>query len=183
MGILKNIFRIIKAVKENNAIAKEFYSMSVEELRALSNEKLNDAIDTILYFYEDIDDLDNYNEVQLTAITIKCFDNEIQNGGLCQFFVNSSSDYAPYVVESLHRINATQTNQMFKEFIEENQIDLYDLSSFRIYDVEEFKTQKNRYPFDEFDDKYYENYANENLQDLLVEYVRNNIELAFSLKK
>lgn len=182
MGIIKDIFRTIKVVKENNAIAKEFYSMSVEELSRLPDEKLNDAIDTILYFNEDIDDLEKYNEVQLTAITIKCFDNEIQNGGLCQFFVNSSRDYAPYVVESLDRIKAVETSQMFQKFIEENQIDLNDLSSFIISDVDEFETQNKRYPFDSFDDKYYENYVNENLQDLLADYVRNNIELAFSLK-
>ena len=57
---------------------------------------------------------------------------ELQNGGLCQFFVNSSRSLAPYVDECLKMVGAEEHRKLFAEFVANNQIDLNNLDSFRI---------------------------------------------------
>ena len=82
------------------------------------------------------------------------FENEMQNGGLCQFFVNSSRMVAPYVSQSLNAVGAEEHQQLFDDFISEHEIDLDDLSSFVSEDEEAFEAQYDRYPFEEFDEAF-----------------------------
>ena len=101
---------------------------------------------------------------------------EVQNGGLCQFFVNSSRDVAPYIIECLKIIGADSYKNLLSEFVEKHNINLNDLDSFMIEDVAEYEAQTERYPFDDFDDKYYELYENEPLEELLIVYVKDYLE-------
>ena len=98
---------------------------------------------------------------------------EIQNGGLCQFFVNSSRSLAPYIEDNLNKIGATEHKKLFTEFIENNNIDVNNLDSFIISDVEEYEAQTKRYDFDSFDNKYIELPT---LQSYITEYIKTNIE-------
>ena len=97
---------------------------------------------------------------------------EIQNGGLCQFFVNSSRSLAPYVNACLKTVRAEAHNQLFAEFVANNQLDLHNLDSFKITDIEEYASQTERYDFDAFDNAYYELTP---LQDYIVAYIKANI--------
>lgn len=176
MGWIKELFKSIKSIRENNAIAKKYFNMSADELKKLSNDELYDAVFSILYFSADNEEIDKYNSVQLTILTVMNFDAEVNNGGLCQFFVNSSRVYAPYVIDSFNTINAPKVSELFSKFVEENKIELNDLSSFLINSIKEYKAQTERYPFDDFDNCYYEI---DHITELLIEYIRNNIELSF----
>lgn len=176
MGFFRELFKAVKNAKSNQQTADKYINMSTEELKSLTDEEVDEAINSVLYFCEDSENIDKYNTVQLTAITIKCFDSEINNGGLCQFFVNSSRCYAPYVEESLNRIGATQISNLFKTFVNENNIDLSDLSSFMCNSIEEYQSKTERYDFDSFDDSYYEH---GDVNELLIKYVKDNIDVAF----
>lgn len=98
---------------------------------------------------------------------------EVNNGGLCQFFVNSSRMLAPLVSEYMGIIGATEHKALFDSFVEKYQIDLSDLSSFRCETVEAFQAQYKRYPFDEYDHVFYEL---EPLQTYLIAFVKEHIE-------
>ena len=97
---------------------------------------------------------------------------EVNNGGLCQFFVNSSRSLAPYVDECLQAIGAEKHRKLFAEFVTNNQINLNSLDSFRISSVEEYAAKTEHYDFDAFDNSYYELSP---LQDFIVAYVKANI--------
>ena len=99
--------------------------------------------------------LEKSSEKQRVCTVLNCFDMEVMNGGLCQFFVNESRFYAPFVSESLKKIGAKEVDEAFLNFVTENHIDLNDLSSFRSATLEEFSDQYKRYPFDDFDKVYY----------------------------
>lgn len=101
---------------------------------------------------------------------------EIQNGGLCQFFVNSSREVAPYILECLEVIGATAYAELLSDFVIKNDISLNDLGSFITEDIDEYEEQTERYPFDEFDDAYYELYEKEPLERFLLEYVKKNLK-------
>lgn len=179
MGIF-SLFKVLKSINDNIKNAKKYLSMSTDELLALTDEQLYDALNEVLYCNIDIEDFDTINNVQKNISTLFQFDAEIQNGGLCQFFVNSSSDFAPFVEESLSEIGAAKILELFKNFIADNRIDLSDLSSFKISKAEEFEVQNNRYPFDAFDDAYYDIYEDENLEVLLTTYARKHIDEVFA---
>ena len=114
-----------------------------------------------------------FNEEQKFVYSLIKLEAEVNNGGLCQFFVNSSRECAPYVSKALEVIGATQLKELYDNFIDSNNIDVNDLSSFKISEVEDFESQTQRYDFESFDDKFYED---ENLHNQIIEYSKNNLE-------
>ncbi len=148
-----------------------------EDLLSLSDDDLFETI-----YFQNIDiaeeaededkELDQFTGARKTVYVLGLFDSEIQNGGLCQFFVNSSRVVAPYVSESLKKVGANEHLNLFEEFITANNIDISNLESFKVFSIRGFKKQTKRFDFDSFDDKYYELPA---LQEKVVAYIKNNI--------
>ena len=98
---------------------------------------------------------------------------EVNNGGLCQFFVNSSRLAAPWVSEGLSAIGAAEHRELFDGFIAKYKIDVNDLASFSIRRMRDFEMQAKRYPFDEYDDQFY---TLPSLQEPLTAYIRKHID-------
>lgn len=117
--------------------------------------------------------LESSPEKQRVCTVLNCFDMEVMNGGLCQFFVNESRFYAPYVSECLEIIGADEVNSAFMNFVAENGIDLNDLSSFRSATLEEFSARYKRYPFDDFDHVYYSRPEETSVSYLTKKYLEN----------
>lgn len=148
-----------------------------EDLLSLSDDDLFETI-----YFQNIDiaeeaededkELEQFTGARKTVYVLGLFDSEIQNGGLCQFFVNSSRVVAPYVSESLKSVGANEHLNLFEEFITANNIDISNLESFKVFSIRGFKKQTKRFDFDSFDDKYYELPA---LQEKVVAYIKNNI--------
>ena len=107
---------------------------------------------------------------------VRQYEEEINNGGLCQYFVNPSRLAAPFLLESLKEIGAFKYAGLLSDFLTVNGIEANDLSSFIIKDLSEFQAQNKRYPFDAYDDAFYSLYAAEPLNDHLMAYVRRHIE-------
>ena len=151
--------------------------MHGEKLLELPDDQLFEAV----YFYN-LDLIESYPD-EVTALSqisperrvvyiLSIFDMELQNGGLCQFFVNSSRFLAPYVDECLKTVGAEKHRKLFAEFVTNNQIDLNNLDAFKISAVEEYAAKTERYDFDAFDNSYYELSP---LQNFIVAYVKANI--------
>ena len=169
MGILGTILSNIKNIKK----AKKFRAMSKEELLSLSDDNFFEMIfcvcEDAVYDIEDT----HIPEKQKLVYSLINFELEVNNGGLCQFFVNSSSKCAPYVSKALEAIGALAVKELYDIFISENKIDVNDLSSFKISSIDEYEAQTQRYDFDSFDNKFYED---ENLHQLIIDYSRKNID-------
>ncbi len=101
-----------------------------------------------------------------------CYEMEMENGGLCQYFVNSSRELAPMLPAALSEIGAAGHKALFDAFVRDNGIDVNDLSSFVSDDVEGYVAQTERYPFDDFDNAFY---ALKPIQEYLVPYVQAHI--------
>lgn len=100
---------------------------------------------------------------------IYMYELEVNNGGLCQYFANSSRETAPLLSDCLAEINALDHKALFDGFVRENGIDLEDLSSFVSDSVEAYQSQTLRYPFESFDDAFFELPA---LATYLLPYIR-----------
>ena len=58
------------------------------------------------------DDISQLDDNEKVFFVLYIFNLEIQNGGLCQFFVNSSRLLAPYVDGCLQTINAQEHKKL-----------------------------------------------------------------------
>lgn len=143
--------------------------------KILPEEDLHDYI-IDLWVSFDPNNIENYTKQQLVVICVGIYDAEINNGGLCQFFSNSSRAFAPIISESLEQINAKKHKLQFDNFIKENNIDIKDLDRFKTDNVNEFIEHYNDYPFIEFDREYYNLEEEENIYDLLIKYAKENYD-------
>lgn len=97
---------------------------------------------------------------------------EIENGGLCQFFSNSSNMVAPFVSDYMGIVGAEGHKKLYDSFVSENNINLNDLSYFENADIDDFAEINKSYPFDEYDEKFYEA---EPLETYITKYIRGHI--------
>lgn len=148
-----------------------------EDLLSLSDDEIFDAI-----YYQNLDITENaedtedelalFSGARRIVYILNLYDAEVQNGGLCQFFVNSSRAVAPYVAEALEVVGAKEHLAHFTEFVDTNQINTSDLSSFMVRSTRGFIKQTKRFDFDAFDEKYYGLPA---LQEAVISYIKANI--------
>jgi hypothetical protein len=80
---------------------------------------------------------------------------------------------APYVSEYMGIIGANEHKNLFDKFVNENNIDLTDRSSFDVEEADEFEEQTERYPFDDYDDAFYDM---ESLETYLKKFAREHLQ-------
>lgn len=166
--------RINRALAQNTAYLK----LSAAELAQLPDAALFEAVcartENIVSSKADLSEgFHALNDAQRVFYAVNYLEMEVNNGGLCQFFVNSSRLIAPFVSEYMDVIGATAHKELFDGFISKHQIDINDLSSFDCDCVEDFRSQYEHYPFDEYDDAFY---RLEPLQNHLIPFVKKHIE-------
>ena len=185
MGLFSSIKQAIALRKQLKASFKEqtekeaaYLQMSNSELSQLSDDELFSAVwartENIVSSKEDLSEgFLSLNEKQRIFYAVNYLEMEVNNGGLCQFFVNSSRIVAPFVSEYMGIIGATEHKKLYDTFVEKHKINTQDLSSFDCENVEVFQSQYGRYPFDEYDDAFCEL---EPLQTYLTQFIKENIE-------
>lgn len=185
MRFFKAINELFAATKASKSMAKEMkeqeirsLSYAAEELAGLSD---NDLFWAAMYRTEHRVDgfdrleegVDSLNASQKIFYSVNLLETEVNNGGLCQFFVNSSRAVAPFVSEYMGIIGADEHKKLYDTFIAKAGIDLNSLSFFDMDDVSEFEEKAEAYPFEEYDNAFYEL---EPLETYLTRYVRAHIE-------
>ena len=179
---MKNMIKFRKELKKSIEDAKEnekrYLEMTVGELSALSDDELFEAVTArterkVDSFDEWEDGVNSLNPSQKIFYSVNWLEMEVNNGGLCQFFVNSSRMVAPLVSEYMGIIGAADHKKLYDNFTSKYGIDLNDLSSFDIEEVAEFEEQNQRYPFDEYDDAFYDM---EPLETYLKKFIRENVK-------
>ncbi|MBQ7336664.1 MAG: DUF4375 domain-containing protein [Clostridia bacterium] len=159
---------------ELNEEDEKYRSMTAEELCALEDDELVSAAwaraDAVMSAHEDEKDgLLALNEHQRVLYVAYVYEMEVNNGGLCQYFANSSRAGAPYLTDALEQLKAEKHRALFERFVSENQIDVNDLSRFAFISVRQFQKMEKEYSFDEFDDSFY---GLEDLGEPMALYVR-----------
>ena len=183
MGFFKSLKLFIRLMKDAPKM-KAAMDQQQDAYAAMTAEALSALPDEDLYFaamirterkinYESMEEsFAALSQPQKVLYVLSTLESEVNNGGLCQFFVNSSRMMAPYVSESLEIIGAAAHKQLFDGFIQTNGINVSDLSSFRIHRTADFEKQAKRYPFDEYDDAFY---ALPSLEEPLTAYIKANL--------
>lgn len=175
MGVFDSLIN-----RKNNKPAEDYRSMSHDELLRLSDSKLEDAISVRLQYEEGhfADDDQEWeedlqvtmNEAQCTYLAVKAFDMEMGIAGVEGFFDSESRKYATDICNSLEAVGAVKISEALNQFICSNQIDVIEMA-----DQNSF-VDLSGYDFQSFDKSYEELLKEEILSELLIEFVRKNIE-------
>lgn len=170
--------KLIERINKALLFDEKYVKMSVSELSKLSDDEIFNAVwtrtENIVSSKDDLlEGFNSLNEEQRIFYAINYLEMEVNNGGICQFFVNSSRIVAPVVSDYMGIIGASEHKKLYDTFIKKYQINTYDLSSFDCETVEVFQSQYERYPFDEYDNAFYEL---EPLQNHLISFVKKHIE-------
>lgn len=120
---------------------------------------------------EDGDAMENLNPEERVFYVVSMFNMEIQNGGLSQFFFNSTRALVPEVALSLREIGADSYAGLYEEVCAENGVDVNEMDSFDIGKVCGLQTEDECDPFEDFDEAFYAHYEKEPLEELLERYV------------
>lgn len=179
--LICTFFSVFPYLSEDTGETKKVgLTTSIEQTARMTNDRLYDTIVEEVVETLDMDGGEATPEslagAQLVFYVLDYFDLEVQNGGLCQFYVNSSKKAAPYVSKALAEVGAGEYQELFDRFNETYGIDTEDLSSFAIQKLEEFDRQQARYPFEEFDQAYKELNERCPLNELLIRYAREHLE-------
>lgn len=157
-----------------------YLNMSTEELSALSDDELYEAViarlDQKINEYDDMQDgINSLSYKQKVVYSVSYLEMEVNNGGLCQFFVNSSRYVAPHVSEYMGVIGAVDHKKLYDGFVEKYTIDLNAFAS--LADMEKptnyYQSLRTKYPFSEYDEAFVKLTP---LQEYLVRYIRDNID-------
>ena len=167
------IFAILRHNLKRMKLAKQLSAMGADALLTLDDDAFYDAVECLCDVAVYDINAPELNEPQLFLYALTRFEAEVNNGGLCQFFVNSSSECAPYVSRALAAVGADSLKTLFDSFIAENGIDVTDLSSFEIKSIEDYEAQTQRFDFDAFDERFYDD---EHLHGQIIAYARRNID-------
>lgn len=129
----------------------------------------NDSRDTI-------EILPTYSKGQQAIFSIDEIETEVLNGGFYQCYVNSSKDFTDMAVEGFKLIGATRFADLM---IEANKVYLDNKDKIEKDSEEssdEFEGTFDTNLLNDLDERFYQLYKEENLDELKVKYIRNHID-------
>jgi len=119
------------------------------------------------------DDFDSLNESEKVIYTAAAFEMEVINGGVVQFLSNEAYGSASYVCEALKKLGAEEHLNLLQQNLEQNKVDINDLSSFVTDDLDAFSKLYNQYNFDSYENEYYNMSS---IPDYIRTYIRDHAE-------
>lgn len=115
-----------------------------------------------------------WNKSRQAIYMIWLLEAEVNNGGCNQFYFNSSGQFYKHLPEALKLVGALKfsalTEQANSTYEKENE----KITKHRDETLEGFSKSDEDNPLNEYDDKFYELYQEENLQKIQVEYIRKH---------
>lgn len=124
-----------------------------KDVSAMTDNEVYDALIDKYFMNLDYEAVPEMSDVQITVLVGLTLDAEVNNGGLCQFFINYP-EYVPAVPDCLELLGAYDTKEAYEGYIRDYDIDLNALGG--EVSVEAFLEFYEKYPSDDFDEKYYE---------------------------
>lgn len=169
--IAQDIVRLIEEERER------YCKMSDDELLGLSDEELLSVVwirteRHSAQFDTERRALDNMNEEQKNFYIVYYYMLQVNEGGLCQYFANSSRDTALFLSDALAAVGATEHRELFEEFLHHNKVATAAMLHFAVDNSKDYKEMEKNYPFDDFNTMFY---TIAPITESIAAYVRENI--------
>ena len=160
-------------LKEQKKREAKYLRMDTAELKMLNDDELYEAVRARVCGKVFASEHSHLNTEETVFYAVDTLDGEINNGGLCQFFVNFDQKMVSVIGQCLSIIGAEEHKAIYEKFLRDYKINVEDLSNFEIRDVSDYIKCAEKYPFEEFDNTYF---TLPSVQEYLIPYVRNNIQ-------
>ncbi|MDT3405630.1 DMP19 family protein [Mucilaginibacter terrae] len=161
--------------------------MSTNKLNGLTAGMIDSISDDDLPFdiFEKIcnampQDLDE--EIAVAALNPPCqdlylifvFEGQVNNGGFNQYYYNTEGKFYKLLPEALRRIGAGLFADLTQQANRVYEANYHQINKFNDGTLEGFSKSYDNNPLNEFDDKFYDLYSEEDLQQLQANYIRIN---------
>lgn len=157
------------------------HTMTRAELLSQMDESVEDCIHELgTALYAKAENGKELKGPEIPIFVLWMWNIEMQNGGLCQFFVNDS-EFAALVPAALEAVDAKEYAKLLNDFVTTHKIDLHDLSQFDLNidsmdaDFSAYTDATELYPFDDFDEAFYDLYGSDPLEAYMAAFIRENI--------
>ena len=169
--IAQDVVRLIEEEKD------KYCAMSAEELLALSDEELLGVVWVRTERFSARFDterraMDNMNDEQRIFYIAYYYMLQVNDGGLCQYFANSSRDTALFLSDALEAVGADEHRALFEDFLHDNKVATAALLHFAVDNSGDFKKMEKKYPFEAFNTSFY---ALPPMTEAIASYVRENV--------
>jgi hypothetical protein len=142
----------------------------------LSAENLNDSIieifDYIVSLYKEDELVEKLSEPQRNFYFNQCWEIEVNNGGISQYFFNKSGRYAHQTVETLKLIGASNSAKILQKAIDKFPRKTVPQDDEKRQEILEKLEDKNDEIWEKLEDKFYE--YPDDLNQLNIDYIINN---------
>jgi hypothetical protein len=151
-----------------------YTGQTVDELISLEGKYRIDSL--VLAFEQAMDQkAARVGEENLTAeermiLAIEALEREVDNGGYGQFFVNSSREYAPIIVEALRRIGCPKTAEITQKAL--NIVQQIPMTPEEIEDGTWEENKERQEALNECDNLYFQ--RQESIEDRLFSFIKAN---------
>lgn len=169
--IAQDVVRLIEEEKD------KYCAMSAEELLALTDEELLGVVWVRTERFSAGFDterraMDNMNDEQRIFYIAYYYMLQVNDGGLCQYFANSSRDTALFLSDALEAVGADAHRELFEDFLHDNKVATAALLHFAVDNSGDFKKMESAYPFEAFNTAFY---ALPPMTEAIAAYVRENV--------
>ena len=153
----------------------KYSGQTADELIAFDGEYRTDslvlAFEQALYQKAERVGQDGLTEEERVVLAIEALEREVNNGGYAQFFINTSSEYTPIVVDALNRIGCRETADLTQEAIDILGIEAPITVEAIDHEMQKENGERDQKLF-ECDDRYYQTAGD--LAGPLLEFIKSN---------
>lgn len=143
-------------MEEGDIFLEQYSGQTVEELIQLHTTHRIDslvlAVESALDLRKEADE--TMTEAELTILAVEAFEREVGNGGFIQFFINSSVEYTPIIVNALKSISCHKLANIAQQSIDALDVNPSDIDT--VEDKANSGDEALEEILAELDDAYYE---------------------------
>jgi hypothetical protein len=116
----------------------------------------------------------SWNKSRQAIYMIWALEAEVNNGGYNQFYFNSSGQFYKHLPDALKLIGANKIADLTKRANDTFEKENSKITQHQDGTLEGFSKSYDDNPLNQFDDEFYDLYKTENLQQIQVDYIRQN---------
>ena len=151
--------QIIDTTSEDNLLQVVFDNLSEKQSTDYENE-----YETVM----------SWNKSRQAIYMIWVLEAEVNNGGYIQFYFNSSGQFYKHLPDVLKLVGANKFADLTKRANDTFEKENSKITQHQDRTLEGFSKSYDDNPLNQYDDEFYDLYKTENLQQIQVDYIRNN---------
>jgi hypothetical protein len=140
-----------------------------------SNDSIIEIFDYIVHLLSEDDCVEKLTEPQRNFYFNQCWEIEVNNGGISQYFFNPSGRYAHQTVDSLKQIGANNSARILQKAIDKFPGKTVPQDDEKRAEILEQMEERNDELWDKLEDRFYD--YPDNLNQLNINYIKQHKDL------